>query len=140
MGRGIALRALVRLEASAAEFLSAGEAAERLGWVSRASRALHDSGVSSYAGSAFAAARAAWARRLRVCERRADLAGAGATLGNIGAVHAALGDHPTALSFFERALTSQEVAGDDVGAAKTLANVGAMHHKLGDYARALQVY
>ena len=137
MGRGIALRALVKLDASAAAFLAAGEASERLGWLARAASAFREAGASAYGGSAFVAARSAWERALSVCERRADKAGAAGMLSNIGGVCFALGDFAKALSIFERTVSTKEAMGDKAGAAAALGNVGAVYTSLKDYPKAL---
>jgi len=140
MGRGSALSDLVRLEASAAAFRAAGEAAERLGWLSRAAPTFRESGTAAYNGSAFAAARDAYERAKSICERRGDKARAAQVLGNIGTVYYALGDYAKALSTYERALAAKEWLGDKAGAASTLANIGNVHQALGDYAKALSTY
>ena len=139
-GRGFALASLVRLEASAAAFLAAGEAADRLGWLARASGVLHESGSSAWRGSAFAAARTAWERRMSICELRADRAGAAVTLNNLGLVYESLGDYAKALETQERALAAAEALGDEAGAAETLGNIGLVYQSLGEYATALSTY
>ena len=138
MGQGVALARLARLEASAAAFLVAGEAAERFGWLARAAHALRESGLSAFNGSAFATARDAWLRELSIRELRADRAGAATTLGNIGLVYDTLGDYAKALATQERALAAKEALGDRAGAATTLGNIGLVYHSLGDYTRALK--
>jgi len=136
-GRGIALRGLRRLKESVKAFRSAADAAERLGWLGRAARALHESGVSAYYRSDWRGALSAWERRLALEEARQNRAGMAATLGNIGLIYDSLGDYPKALEYQERALKLNEELGNRAGVARTLANLGSIYRSLGDYPKAL---
>jgi len=140
MGRGFALARLVRLAASAAAFLEAGEAAERIGWIARASRAFNESAGSAYDGSRFVAARLAWERELSICERRGDKLAVATTLGDIGRAQNALADYTEALATHERSFAASEAIGDAAGAARTLGNIGTVHFNLGDLSNALAAF
>jgi hypothetical protein len=130
---GIALANLVRFEQSAGVLLAAGDAAERLGWLVRATRGFDESGKSAYRGSTFAAAQSAWECARSLYERRGNRAGAADTLGSIGIVYESLGDHAKALSAQERALGARVALGDRAGAAATLGNMGNVYESLGDH-------
>jgi len=139
-GRGIALRGLRRLKESVKAFRSAADAAERLGWLGRAARALHESGVSAYYRSDWRGALSAWERRLALEEARQNRAGMAATLGNIGLIYDSLGDYPKALEYQERSLKLEEELGHRAGVATTLGNIGIVYDNLGDYPKALEYY
>jgi len=137
IARSAALGSLARHDESAAASATAGEAAERIGWLARAARAYFESGMIAYRGSAFSATRDAWRHALSLCERRGDKIRAARALGNLGLVCQALGDHVQALATYERALAAAEALGDRAGVANTLDNIGSAHRSLGEYAKAL---
>ncbi len=136
-GRGFALSSLLRHEASAAAFLVAGEAAEKLGWLVRASRMWHEAGACFYRGGRYVEARDTWERQLAVCERRADRVAIAATLGNLGRICAALSDYESALSFYARALAIVEDLGNRRLTALLLGAVADIHTARGEYRTAL---
>ncbi|MHC4493548.1 MAG: tetratricopeptide repeat protein, partial [Planctomycetota bacterium] len=135
--RGIALRSVGRLEASAKAYLAAADLAERIGWLARAGVALHEGGVSAVYRGDWGGALAAWERRITLEESRGNRGRVASTLGNLGNLYSALGDHRKALSFQERSLRLEEDLGNRAGVAITLGNIGVIHEKLGDYAKAL---
>ncbi|MCC7137529.1 MAG: CHAT domain-containing protein [Planctomycetes bacterium] len=140
MGRAVALRALVRFDDSLTAYRAAGEAAETMGWLARATRVHLDAGVTDYRRSAFASAADAWRRALALAERRGDRAGAADALGDLGMVHVELGDYAKAKSAFERALAAKEALGNKAGAAATLGNLASVHYALGELETACAVF
>jgi tetratricopeptide (TPR) repeat protein len=138
-GRGVALAAMGRMEEGSASSLVAADAAERLGWLSRAFKALQDAGVGAYRRSDFRGALASWERARVIAETRGDRAGAAATLGNIGLLHQSLGDFPKALDAYERAMALLDALGNRAGVAAILGNIGAIEDSLGNYPKALEV-
>ncbi|MEU7862227.1 BTAD domain-containing putative transcriptional regulator [Nonomuraea sp. NPDC049141] len=84
---------------------------------------------------------------LRAAEIAGEPAGQGYTLNSLGCVHFDMGDHPAALSCFERSLSHFQQAGHARGEAMVLGNIGLVHGELGDPAegrrcleRALTLY
>ncbi|MCI0548621.1 MAG: tetratricopeptide repeat protein, partial [Candidatus Rokubacteria bacterium] len=136
-GRGFALRGLRRLDESAAAFLRAAEAADRVGWLGGAADALDEGGESAYSRSDYRTALSCWERGLAIEETRPGRGGVARTLGNIGNAHLSLGHYPTALPYFERMLELMEESGDRAGAAAALGSLGNVHRALGSYTEAL---
>ena len=137
MGRGISLGALGKFDAAEAVFVTAGDAAERLGWLARSDRALGEAGLSAFRRSAVAVARDLCRRRLALAERRGDAKGRAVLLGFIGNFEYQFGDYAAALEAFERGLKIEEDLGDKVGAALTRGNIASVYDVLGQYERAL---
>ncbi|MHC4549425.1 MAG: tetratricopeptide repeat protein [Planctomycetota bacterium] len=136
--RGGALYALRRFQESEQAFSDAAEAAERLGWLVRAARALREAGKSAWYRADYGRALACWERHLAIEESRANGAGMGIALRNIGLVHEVRGAWPLALRCYEHALKLAKDAGDEETVAWALQSVGGVHRRRGDYATALQ--
>lgn len=138
MGRGLALSGLGRREEASASFTRAATAAERLGWLQRASLAWHRAGDEAYHAARFREARAAWEHVVSLCERRGDTVGAAIMRGNVGLVLAAMGEFHLALTTLERALPTVEAAGHAAAAANLMINLGNAHLGLGNLTRSLE--
>ncbi len=137
-GRGLALRGLERLDESAAAFLGAAKAAEELGWLARAAKALQEGAMSSYARDDARGAAAAWTERLRVEERRGDRAGMASALGSLGVALEDLAEYAKALDAQQRAARLGEELGDLGIVARAWTNIGVVYEDLGEYAKALE--
>ncbi len=138
--RGVALQGLVRLQESANSFLIAADAAERIGWASRASAAVYQAGSSSVRRSDYPGALAAWERCLKIDEVRGAQAGVARALGSIGTVLRSLGEYTRSLATQDRALKTFEALGDKRGAAQALSRIGNVYQAMGEYEKALATY
>ncbi len=138
--RGMAQRQAVRLEDSASSYSVAARAAERMGWLWRASLSLDEAGHSSLTGGSFRESLSTFEQRLRIEVARGSRRGVGQALGNIGVAHKGLGEFAKALEFYERSLKEKEAVGDRRGASRTLGNIGVVLEMLGEYAKALEVH
>ncbi|MHC4137291.1 MAG: CHAT domain-containing tetratricopeptide repeat protein [Planctomycetota bacterium] len=135
--RGTALGSLRRLEESAEAFATAGEGAERIGWLGLASTAFDENGHSAYRRSDWRGALAAWERALTLDESRGYRAGVAKTLANIGLIHRRLREYPKALDCLERALKLYDELGDRAKTARILRNIGLIHQGGDAYVKAL---
>ena len=139
VGRANALRELNRPRESAAAFLVAADAAERLGWPDRAYRALHQAGWSAAAASDARQSVSAWERCLRIVEPLERAPMVAIVRAELGDGYQRLGDPTKALPCYERALAANEALGDKIGTADALAILGGVHAQLGDHTKALEV-
>jgi CHAT domain-containing protein/tetratricopeptide (TPR) repeat protein len=138
--RGAAQRLGVRLAESAASYRAAAEAAERLGWLARAARALYEAGRAAHGGGDFRGALSAFEQELRVEGVRGSRPGVIAALQFVGNLRYLLGDYEAALKSYQRSLDEMEALGDHANSIVALENIGSIHTELGDYATALQCY
>ena len=138
--RGYALAQLGRPGESAPSHLAAGDAAEKLGWLSMGSQALQLAGDASYQSGDYKAALAAWERALKISQAIGDRAGVGTVLTLLGDAHRALGNYPKALEYDQRALKTQEERGDKAGMLNALGSIGQVQYSTGDYPKALESF
>ncbi len=102
-------------------------------------------GIERFQRSEFRAALALWETALALF--RADTVrsaflldsrqGEANSLGNLGLVYDALGDHGRAVNFHQQSLAIKRQLDDRQGEANSLGNLGLVYDALGDYARAI---
>lgn len=140
MGRATALSALERHDAADETFRSAGEAAERVGWLAyaskvrrRAAETFENAGESELA----IAAAEAW---IAVDERRGDTSNKGKILIGIATTLLRAKQWERAAGVLERAAQAYEANGDEEGLAKSLGNLGIAYGRLGRWDQALTAF
>jgi len=135
--RGHALRMTGRDGESGVCFVAAAEAAERLGWLARASAGFHEAGARARDKADWRAASFAWRRKLEIDDRRGNRRALAESLLCVGNVARLLGDNPGALVAQQRALRLAAELGDRSLVAMAEGNLGLVHLDLGNYAEAL---
>ncbi|MCC7137530.1 MAG: CHAT domain-containing protein [Planctomycetes bacterium] len=133
-GRGLSLANRGQPQPARETLVAAGEAAERLGWLARATAAFSGAADVVRAGGGLAAARELMRRVLAVAERRGRGPVVAATLADLGTVTYELGDRPGALEWWARSTAVHETTDDPVDFARVLANVAVVQRELGDRA------
>lgn len=135
-GRGLLLATTPRHGEAVAAFVAAADAAERLGWLSRAVLAIVGAGSAARRGASFAPAMEAYERWRALADRRGDRINAARALSNIGSLHAVRGDYRRAREVLEQALVALESAGDRYGSATVRGDLGSVLVDLGEPALA----
>jgi tetratricopeptide (TPR) repeat protein len=138
--RGLALGRLRRFAESARILADAARAAQRLGWLTRASRVLRVSGMAAYRAAEWSGARDAWQARLALARdlgKRRDVA---TTRNDLGLLERRLGNYPDSLRHFAASLKLKRELRDGRGVAVTLHNIAGVRLLLGDHREALRGY
>ncbi|MBL9086964.1 MAG: CHAT domain-containing protein [Planctomycetia bacterium] len=134
--RALAARMVGRPDEVAEAFLATADAAERLGWIARASVALFEAGNARNRGARYDDAIRLWTRERAIHERRGERRLAASAEGNIAMAWASLGDSATAVAGYERALRTLVEVGDRRSAAMVLGNLAAQRFLRGELVEA----
>ena len=134
--RGLAARMVGRPDEIAEAFLSTADAAERLGWLARASVALFEAGSARHRGARYDDAIRLWTRERALHERRGERRLAASSEGNIAMAWASLGDSAAAIAGYERALRVLVEVGDRRSAAKVFGNLASQRFLRGELVEA----
>ncbi|MHC5011286.1 MAG: CHAT domain-containing protein [Planctomycetota bacterium] len=135
--RGMALQGQGQFARSAEAFLLAAQAAARLGWRKGEAVAWRERGRSALLRADYRTALSSWEQRLALEEARDSAHGLAETLGDLGELHARLGDAATALVLAERALTHVEDVVAPELEARLCRNLGVLRAGRGDFEDAL---
>ncbi len=136
-GRGLALRELDRPGESEAAFRLAAESALSIGWLTRATLALHRAGRQAHATGDRKGAHAHWVRAHQTSQRLGDLELQAMTLSNVGVALLDLGRSAEARTAIESALGIRRQLARPLALGENLVNAAAVYQRMGAYGRAL---
>ncbi|MHC5010994.1 MAG: CHAT domain-containing tetratricopeptide repeat protein [Planctomycetota bacterium] len=134
--RGALLKILGRHAEAAEAYMSAGRAAERLGWLSLAAQTYRESGFSASHDLNYEGMLGAWTRLITVEQGRGLPAYAGQAIILVASTHAQLGDYATAHRYFEESEAACVEGEWPGGIAWALQNRSVVYVREGRYAEA----
>lgn len=127
-----------RHEESATTFSRCAETALAIRWFAHAADAFGKTGYALAQIGRFADARRFYEQELDLLEGREDRAALAECLGNLGAVHQALGDHEASAGFLDRAVLLRKEIGDDARTSAALRSLAIARNEMGEQRRAAE--